>query len=166
MITVPQLELVQNLDPTDVIIITHANGTSEKITGADFLKGVTPVDAITENDLHPVTSNAVAQSCLPVDTVASGNRHSVSSNAVATALQSYLKNRTDITNMNTHDIFCGSGNYADIANLPTNDFYSFASFGSFQIAVPYQGYNNPVIYVRENTNGYGNWYKIQGLFLS
>ena len=81
MITVPQLDPVQHLDPTDVIIITHANGTSEKITGADFLKGVTPVDNITARDMHPVTSNAVA-AIAPVGTIAEDNLHSVTSDAV------------------------------------------------------------------------------------
>jgi hypothetical protein len=95
MITVPQLDPVQHLDPTDVIIITHANGTSEKITGADFLKGVTPVDNITASDMHPVTSNAVA-AIAPVDTVAKNNLHSVTSGGVYSELHK-IKARTPVT---------------------------------------------------------------------
>jgi hypothetical protein len=68
--------------------------------------------------------------------------------------------------MNTTDVFCSYGYGTLIANLPTSDFFSFASLGTFQIAVPYQGYANPSIFIRENTNGYGNWYKITGQYIN
>ena len=48
---------------------------------ADYLLKDDVVNSITDGDMRPVTSNAVAQ-IAPVDTVASGNLHSVTSNAV------------------------------------------------------------------------------------
>ena len=53
---------------------------------ADYLLKDDIVNSITDGDMRPVTSNAVAQ-IAPVDTVASGNMHAVTSNGVYNALQ-------------------------------------------------------------------------------
>lgn len=58
MITVPQLDPVSQIQATDVIMITHADGTTEKITGENFMKAMA-VDVIAENNMNSVTSNAV-----------------------------------------------------------------------------------------------------------
>lgn len=60
MITVPQLDPVSQIQATDVIMITHADGTTEKITGENFMKAMA-VDVIAENNMNSVTSNAVAK---------------------------------------------------------------------------------------------------------
>ena len=60
MITVPQLDPVSQIQATDVIIITHADGSTEKITGENFMKAMA-VDVIAENNMYSVTSNAVAE---------------------------------------------------------------------------------------------------------
>lgn len=60
MITVPQLDSVSQIQATDVIMITHADGTTEKITGENFMKAMA-VDVIAENNMYSVTSNAVAK---------------------------------------------------------------------------------------------------------
>ena len=64
MITVPQLDPVSQIQATDVIMITHADGTTEKITGENFMKAMA-VDVIAENNMNSVTSNAVAKKLLP-----------------------------------------------------------------------------------------------------
>lgn len=67
MITVPQLDPVSQIQATDVIMITHADGTTEKITGENFMKAMA-VDVIAENNMNSVTSNAVARGFLSAAT--------------------------------------------------------------------------------------------------
>lgn len=66
MITIPQLDPNSHLLDTDVVMITHSDGTTDKITGADLKSEVlTDVpdftdDKIQNGDMNPVTSNAVS----------------------------------------------------------------------------------------------------------
>ena len=60
MITVPALSSVNDILDSDLIMVTHSNGESYKISGSDFKKAMA-VDTVALNNMHSVTSNAVAQ---------------------------------------------------------------------------------------------------------
>ncbi|MBO7733337.1 MAG: hypothetical protein J6S67_12305 [Methanobrevibacter sp.] len=56
--TIPDLDPAYVIEPDDVIMITHSDGTTEKIDGIDFIKSGT-VNTITANEDRPVSSDAV-----------------------------------------------------------------------------------------------------------
>lgn len=59
MITIPQLDDVSVIDDTDEIMVTHSDGTTEKISGADMKADIVK-DKIENNNGNAVTVNAVS----------------------------------------------------------------------------------------------------------
>ena len=55
MTTVPALNIIQNLDPTDTIMITHADGSTERFSASKII----PADTVASGNMQSVTSNAV-----------------------------------------------------------------------------------------------------------
>ena len=58
MTTVTALSSVNDILDSDIVMVTHTNGSSYKISGADLKKALA-VNTVANGNMNPVTSNAV-----------------------------------------------------------------------------------------------------------
>ena len=81
MTTVPALNIIQNLAPTDTIMITHADGSTERFSASMII----PTDQVATNNMQSVTSNGVYNALRPV----------------ASTVNSYIEKGDDVASVDT-----------------------------------------------------------------
>ena len=134
------LGVLQALQLTGVMDDTPTAGSSKPVKSSGLV-GLTAVDVVEIDNMHPVTSNAVAETAAdlaPVDEVTLNNMHSVTSNAVANAINNTSSVLVPVTGHLGNMYLCKFGKVVYMSF--SSDWTSLASGNNPNIATIPQGY--------------------------